>query len=275
MFCRLSRCGCLLLLRLRHYNTQIFVYRPAAPPPPPSPPHLFWCHLSSSSVSAPADDALQARARDEAKRSNRPFSAKKRPTLGPRVTPDADGKSSPAGGGSNGAHAAAAAAGSEPAVAEAAAGGGRVRGRGSVQAPGVPGSQGGVLAANMEAEVGRGHRQAAAAAVQHGRQEEKEEEEPIILDDLFRKTDAKPSLYWLPLSEEEVRGRMRMRGRDGRVCIFLARNGRPKMVEECINSFSSRILVVFYYVRDPSSPTGSLSQGPQLALSGTVVKGAY
>lgn len=71
-----------------------------------------------------------------------------------------------------------------------------------MQAPGVPGSQGGVLAANVEAEVGRGRRQ--PAAVQQGGQQE-EEEEPIILDDLFRKTDVKPSLYWLPLSEEEVR----------------------------------------------------------------------
>lgn len=70
-----------------------------------------------------------------------------------------------------------------------------------MQAPGVPGSRGGVLAATVEAEVGRGRR----APVQ----EVVEEEEPIILDDLFRKTDAKPSLYWLPLSEEEVRGSAR------------------------------------------------------------------
>lgn len=70
----------------------------------------------------------------------------------------------------------------------------------------MPGSQGGVLAANVEAEVGRGRRQSLGA------QEEEEEEEPIILDDLFRKTDTKPSLYWLPLSEEEVRGVPRLGG---------------------------------------------------------------
>lgn len=73
-----------------------------------------------------------------------------------------------------------------------------------MQAPGVPGSKGGLLAATVEAEVGRGRRQGSAAAAA---QEEEEEDEPIILDDLFRKTEAKPSLYWLPLSEEEVRWR--------------------------------------------------------------------
>ena len=31
-----------------------------------------------------------------------------------------------------------------------------------------------------------------------------EEEKPVILDELFRKTETVPSLYWLPLSEEEV-----------------------------------------------------------------------
>ena len=67
---------------------------------------------------------------------------------------------------------------------------GGVRGRGSVHAPGVSGPKGGVSAAQVEAEVAGGG--------------EGEEEPPIILDDIFRKTDAKPSLYWLPLSEEEV-----------------------------------------------------------------------
>lgn len=155
---------------------------------------------------AAARDPTQAMAQDDAKRSSsRPLSAKKRPTLGPRVTPDADTKTPPAaaaaaGVSSNGAHAAAGESGATAAAAEEGGGGaGRVRGRGSVQAPGVSGSQGGVLAATVEAEVGRGRRPAAPV-------QEVKEEEPIVLDDLFRKTDAKPALYWLPLSEEEVRG---------------------------------------------------------------------
>lgn len=78
-----------------------------------------------------------------------------------------------------------------------------MRGRGSVQAPGVAGSKGGVLAATVELEVGRGRALSQGGARQPA-EEEKEEEEPIVLDDMFRKTDAKPSLYWLPLSEEEV-----------------------------------------------------------------------
>lgn len=59
-----------------------------------------------------------------------------------------------------------------------------------MHAPGVSGPNGGVSAAQVEAEVAGGG--------------DGEEEPPIILDDIFRKTDAKPSLYWLPLSEEEV-----------------------------------------------------------------------
>ncbi len=70
-----------------------------------------------------------------------------------------------------------------------------------MQAPGVAGSQGGVLAASAEAESGRGRRQSAG---QRAEEAEEEEEEPVVLDEMFRKTDAKPSLYWLPLSEEEV-----------------------------------------------------------------------
>ena len=29
-------------------------------------------------------------------------------------------------------------------------------------------------------------------------------EQPLTLDDLFRKTDTKPSLYWLPLTEQQA-----------------------------------------------------------------------
>lgn len=121
--------------------------------------------------------------------------------LGPRVTPTADAKASPEGGGQangSGTHA----TGEPP----AAAGGGttRVRGRGSVQAPGVAGSRGGVLAANVEAEVGRSRGQD-RGGLQQPQQGPEEDPEPIVLDDMFRKTGAKPSLYWLPLSEEEVR----------------------------------------------------------------------
>ena len=37
------------------------------------------------------------------------------------------------------------------------------------------------------------------------KEEKKVEEKQIsVLDDLFRKTKATPSIYWLPLSEEEV-----------------------------------------------------------------------
>ena len=37
------------------------------------------------------------------------------------------------------------------------------------------------------------------------KEEKKMEEKQIsVLDDLFRKTKATPSIYWLPLSEEEV-----------------------------------------------------------------------
>lgn len=36
---------------------------------------------------------------------------------------------------------------------------------------------------------------------------EKPEEPPAkLLDDLFRKTKAAPCIYWLPLTEEQVRG---------------------------------------------------------------------
>lgn len=159
----------------------------------------------------------QARARDDAKRSNsgRPiFSSKRRPTpvLGPRVTPDAKG--SPGGegggvGGGGGGKANGAGTGAGDSSAATDSGPVRVRGRGSVQAPGVPGSQGGILASNVEAEVGRGSRQ--EVVVQAGQQQQQQREgqdevEPIILDEMFRKTAAKPSLYWMPLLEEEVRG---------------------------------------------------------------------
>eukprot|EP00903_Cladosiphon_okamuranus_P020031 g18399.t1 len=173
---------------------------------------LQWPPQSFKRLEAKIGDmsAEEARAQDDANRSSsRPFSAKKRPTLGPRVTPDADTKNPAATVSSNGAHAAAGESGATAAAAEAGGGGaGRVRGRGSVQAPGVAGSQGGVLAAMVEAEVGRGRRPAAPV-------QEVEEEEPIILDDLFRKTDAKPALYWLPLSEEEVGERKKKMEQDG------------------------------------------------------------
>lgn len=147
----------------------------------------------------------KARARDDDKRSNRPFSAKKRvaPVLGPRVTSDARITAGGGGGGGK-------ANGSGTGDSSAVTGNGaiRVRGRGSVQAPGVPGSQGGILAANVEAEVGRGRRQEAVArgGLQQKQQQRvvEEELEPIVLDEMFRKTAAKPSLYWMPLLEEEV-----------------------------------------------------------------------
>ena len=33
---------------------------------------------------------------------------------------------------------------------------------------------------------------------------QEEEEEPKALEDLFRKTETKPWLYWLPLTEEQT-----------------------------------------------------------------------
>lgn len=33
---------------------------------------------------------------------------------------------------------------------------------------------------------------------------QEEEEDPKALEDLFRKTETKPWLYWLPLTEEQV-----------------------------------------------------------------------
>lgn len=32
-------------------------------------------------------------------------------------------------------------------------------------------------------------------------------EEPLTLDDLFRKTETKPALYWLPLTEQQAADR--------------------------------------------------------------------
>ncbi|CAB1102451.1 unnamed protein product [Ectocarpus sp. CCAP 1310/34] len=165
---------------------------------------LQWPAQSFKRLEATMGDmsAEEARARDGSKRSNRPFPGMDRPArvLGPRVTTTAEAKSSPEGGGQangSGAHI----------TGESAAvpGGGtaRVRGRGSVQAPGVAGSRRGVLAANVEAEVGRSRGQD-RGGLQQPQQGPEEEAEPIILDDMFRKTGAKPSLYWLPLSEEEV-----------------------------------------------------------------------
>lgn len=55
----------------------------------------------------------------------------------------------------------------------------------------------------MEAEVGAGRRRQTPTQAEV---QDEDDEEPIVLDDMFRKTEAKPSLYWLPLSEEEVRG---------------------------------------------------------------------
>ncbi|CAM9431774.1 unnamed protein product, partial [Scytosiphon promiscuus] len=179
---------------------------------------LQWPVQSFKKLEAKMGDmsAAEAKERDDAKRSNRPYSAgKKRLTLGPRVTPDPAGpgaKSLPAGKEAMGAN------GSESAAAGDAIGG-RVRGRGSVQAPGVAGAKGGVLAATVEAELERGQGPMGGGARQQrgegpkGKQEE--EEEPIVLDDMFRKTDAKPSLYWLPLSEEEVGARKKKMEADG------------------------------------------------------------
>ncbi|CAN0151666.1 unnamed protein product, partial [Ectocarpus fasciculatus] len=166
---------------------------------------LQWPTQSFKRLEATMGDmsAEEARARGGSKRSHRPLPGMDRPArvLGPRVTPATEAKGSPEGGGqANG-------SGAHDATGEssAAAGGGttRVRGRGSVQAPGVAGSRGGVLAANVEAEVGRKRGQD-GGGLQQPQQGPEEEAEPIILDDMFRKTGAKPSLYWLPLSEEEV-----------------------------------------------------------------------
>lgn len=33
-------------------------------------------------------------------------------------------------------------------------------------------------------------------------------EEPLTLDDLFRKTETKPALYWLPLTEQQAAERI-------------------------------------------------------------------
>jgi apoptotic chromatin condensation inducer in the nucleus len=94
---------------------------------------------------------------------------------------------------------AAAANGSAPAAADAGAKPSGVRGRG------VP------AAGSVQAAVA-----AAAAAVQqeqqqHGQQQKRkappqqpEPEPPLTLDDLFRKTEAKPQLYYLPLTDEQV-----------------------------------------------------------------------
>ncbi|CAM9953937.1 unnamed protein product [Ectocarpus sp. 13 AM-2016] len=176
---------------------------------------LQWPAQSFKRLEATMGDmsAEEARARDGSKRSNRPFPGMDRPArvLGPRVTTTAEAKSSPDGGGQangSGAHT----------TGESAAvpGGGttRVRGRGSVQAPGVAGSRGGVLAANVEAEVGRSRGQD-RGGLQQPPQGPEEEDESIILDDMFRKTGAKPSLYWLPLSEEEVGLRKKKMEEDG------------------------------------------------------------
>lgn len=137
---------------------------------------------------------------------NRPFLAKaKRPPLklGPRVlnNTDNDAITSPTKASSKAPHllGSRTSTASSPHPAEegraTASSSGRlpaagVRGRGSVQAPGVPVAREGVSVANTKA----------AAVVE----EEDDEEAPIILDEIFRKTGTKPSLYWLPLSEEEV-----------------------------------------------------------------------
>ncbi|CAM9750109.1 unnamed protein product [Ectocarpus sp. 12 AP-2014] len=176
---------------------------------------LQWPAQSFKRLEATMGDmsAEEARARDGSKRSNRPFPGMDRPArvLGPRVTTTAEAKSSPEGGGQangSGAH--------TTGESSAMPGGGptRVRGRGSVQAPGVAGSRGGVLAANVEAEVGRSRGQD-RGGLQQPPQGPEEEDEPIILDDMFRKTGAKPSLYWLPLSEEEVGLRKKKMEEDG------------------------------------------------------------
>jgi apoptotic chromatin condensation inducer in the nucleus len=52
-----------------------------------------------------------------------------------------------------------------------------------------------------------GSRQPAAASPPPDDDEEEAEEEVKSLDDLFRKTKAKPPLYWLPLTEEQVAAR--------------------------------------------------------------------
>lgn len=146
----------------------------------------------------------QAKSRDESKRTTRPFTPKRAALrLGPPVTPtaaktptnssaDADADTANANGDGHPEGTAANGASGTPGAAGTGSGrrsSGGVRGRGSVQAPG---SNGGVL---TEAEAGKG-------VGAKGQQEEAEE--PIVLDEIFRKTEAKPSLYWLPLSEEEV-----------------------------------------------------------------------
>lgn len=138
-------------------------------------------------------------------RSNRSvFSRRSTPRLGPRVTPaepSAEPVGSPTVAGANGGALATADAAASPArgataphaAATLAAGGNLpspvVRGRGSVQAPGVAGAKGGDSKANGDSGVKEG---------------DEEEPEQLVLEDMFRKTEAKPSLYWLPLSEEEV-----------------------------------------------------------------------
>lgn len=82
-----------------------------------------------------------------------------------------------------------------------------VRGRGSVQAPGVTGVKRGTWGAN-----------GSLGAVLD--QEDPQQDGPIKLDEIFRKTDAKPALYWLPLTEEEVRviGREMSAEKEGMQC---------------------------------------------------------
>lgn len=69
-----------------------------------------------------------------------------------------------------------------------------VRGRGSVQAPGV------------ERHSGReGQEVNGDVSARDGGEDKVEDDEAFVLDKLFRKTTTTPCLYWLPLTEEEVR----------------------------------------------------------------------
>lgn len=152
----------------------------------------------------------QAKERAEAKRASRKLGttvrARTKPELGPRVSaaPAADVSlpSSGADGGPTGTFAVA---------ALAAAGQVNVRGRGSVQAPGVTKAAAAALAGFHTAGAGNGRGRGGRLDEAVGqKQQQQEVEKPVVLDELFRKTQAKPSLYWLPLSEEEVGERARV-----------------------------------------------------------------
>lgn len=42
-------------------------------------------------------------------------------------------------------------------------------------------------------------------------EDKSEEQPPVTLEDLFRKTDSLPKLYWLPLSPEQIAAKQKVR----------------------------------------------------------------